>query len=601
MKIDSTFASMRAMIKKLNGLINIAQQQLSKKQFILLSAILVGLSAGIAAITMKSFVHLIFTLATYKPIVSLRYLYLVLPACGIFLTVWTIKKLLKGKLEKGLSPIHYAIAKKSSIVPREQMYAQVITSTLTVGLGGSAGLEAPIVITGAAFGSNYAKTFQLDYKDRTLLLACGVAAGIGAAFNAPIAGVLFALEVLLLDISISAFTPLIIAAATGALVSKIFLKQDILFNFLQSSPFNYYNVPFYVLLGLLTGLLSVYHQRMFLKLEHWLSSLKLGAYKKVLLSGAMLAALILFFPSLFGEGYASIKILASSNSNQIFENSILHDFTSNSWFILLFITITMLVKVFATAITLGSGGNGGNFAPSLFVGAYAGFVFSRFINLTHLTTLSESNFTLVGMAGILSGLYHAPLTALFLIAEITGGYNLLIPLMIVSSISYAISKHFEKFSLDAKKLASTGSIFTNDKDKNILTTISTSRIVETDFVKIFPMQTLGEFVKIISSSKRNIFPVVNEQDKLLGIIVLDNVKEVIFKNELYEKVLVKELMSMPPEVVAPYEPMENVMKKFDETGAWNLPVIDEGVYVGFISKSSIFSNYRNKLMDYRLD
>jgi len=336
-------------------------------------------------------------------------------------------------------------------------------------------------------------------------------------------------------------------------------------------------------------------------LEHWFSSLKLGAYKKVFLSGAMLAALILFFPSLFGEGYASIKILASSNSNQIFENSILHDFTSNSWFILLFITLTMLVKVFATAITLGSGGNGGNFAPSLFVGAYAGFVFSRFINLTHLTTLSESNFTLVGMAGILSGLYHAPLTALFLIAEITGGYNLLIPLMIVSSISYAISKYFEKFSMDAKKLASTGSIFTNDKDKNILTTISTSRIVETDFVKIFPMQTLGEFVKIISSSKRNIFPVVNEQDKLLGIIVLDNVKEVIFKNELYEKVLVKELMSMPPEVVAPYEPMENVMKKFDETGAWNLPVIDEGVYVGFISKSSIFSNYRNKLMDYSID
>lgn len=588
-------------IQQLNKLIILAQNKLSKKQFILFSAILVGLSAGLAAIILKSFVHLIFTLATYKPIVSLKYLYLMLPGLGIFLTVWAVKKLLKGKLEKGLPPIHFAIAKKSSIIPREQMYAQVLTSGLTVGLGGSAGLEAPIVITGAAFGSNYAKTYRLDYKERTLLLACGVAAGIGTAFNAPIAGVLFALEVLLLDISISAFTPLIIAAATGALISKVFLKDAILFSFPQSSLFNYLNVPFYVLFGILTGLLAVYHQRVFLKLEHWLASLNIGAYKKVFLAGAMLALLILFFPSLFGEGYSSIKILASTNTDKLFEHSILSDFTSNNWIVLLLITCTMFLKVFATSITLGSGGNGGNFAPSLFVGAYAGFVFSRLINLSNFTNLPESNFTLVGMAGILSGLYHAPLTALFLIAEITGGYNLLIPLMIVSSISYAISKYFEKFSMDAKKLASSGLMFTTDKDKNILTTISTSRLVETDFIKVFPTQTLGDFVKIISSSKRNIFPVVNHQNKLLGIIVLDNVREVIFKHDLYEKVLVKELMSMPPEIVAPYEPMESVMKKFDETGAWNLPVIDNGEYIGFISKSSIFSNYRNKLIDYSIE
>lgn len=588
-------------IQQFNKLIQAAQERLSKKQFILFSSILVGLSAGLAAIFLKSFVHLIFTLATYKPIVSLNYLYLILPGIGIFFTVWAIKKVLKGKLEKGLPPVHFAIAKKSSIIPREQMYAQVLTSGLTVGLGGSAGLEAPIVVTGAAFGSNYAKTYRLDYKDRTLLLACGVAAGIGAAFNAPIAGVLFALEVLLLDIGISAFTPLIIAAASGALISKIFLKEDILFSFPQSSGFNYFNVPFYVILGILTGLLAVYHQRVFLKTEHWLSQLKMGAYSKVFFAGALLALLILFFPGLFGEGYASIKILASTQTDKLFEHSILNNFTQSKWVILLLITLTMLLKVFATSITLGSGGNGGNFAPSLFVGAYAGFVFSRFINLTELTQLPESNFTLVGMAGILSGLYHAPLTALFLIAEITGGYNLLIPLMIVSSISYAISKHFEKFSMDAKKLASTGLMFTNDKDKNILTSISTSRLVETDFIKILPTLSLGEFVKVISGSKRNIFPVVNSQNKLLGIILLDNVREVIFKHELYDKVIVKELMSMPPEIVAPYEPMESVMKKFDETGAWNLPVINDGEYVGFISKSSIFANYRNKLIDYSIE
>jgi CIC family chloride channel protein len=486
-------------------------------------------------------------------------------------------------------------------MPREQMYAQLLTSSLTVGLGGSAGLEAPIVVTGAAWGSNFAKTYRLDYKDRTLLLACGVAAGIGAAFNAPIAGVLFALEVLLLDISISAFTPLIIAAATGALVSKIFLKDDILFSFPQSVAFNYFHVPFYALLGVITGLLAVYHQRVFLKLEHLFSHLKIGAYKKVFLAGTLLALLILFFPGLFGEGYASIKLLANNHTSEIFEHSILFHLSSNPWMLLALLLLTLLLKVFATAITLGSGGNGGNFAPSLFVGAHTGFVFAAFINLLFKLSLPVSNFTLVGMAGILSGIYHAPLTALFLIAEITGGYNLLIPLMIVSSISFAISRYFEKYGMDTKKLASSGLILTNDKDKNILNSITTSRLVETDFIKLFPTQTLGSFVKVISGSRRNIFPVVNDQNKLLGIIVLDNVREIIFKHELYEKVLVKELMSMPPEVIAPYESMDGVMKKFDETGAWNLPVIDQGTYIGFISKSSIFSNYRNKLIDYSIE
>jgi CIC family chloride channel protein len=589
------------LIIKINLLIVLAQERLSKKQFILLSAVLVGLSVGLAAVVLKSFVHLIFTLATYKPIVSLKYLYLILPVTGIFLTVWCVKKILKGKLEKGLPPVHYAIAKRSGIMPREQMYAQLLTSSLTVGLGGSAGLEAPIVVTGAAWGSNFAKTYRLDFKDRTLLLACGVAAGIGAAFNAPIAGVLFALEVLLLDISISAFTPLIIAAATGALVSKVFLNNDMLFSFPQSVQFNYLHVPFYVLLATITGLLAVYHQRVFLKLEQRISHLEIGAYRKVLFAGTLLALLILFFPGLFGEGYNSIKLLATNHTKEIFEHSILYDFTSNHWMLILLLLLTLLLKVVATAITLGSGGNGGNFAPSLFVGAHAGFVFAAFINLLFKINLPVSNFTLVGMAGILSGIYHAPLTALFLIAEITGGYNLLIPLMIVSSISFAISRYFEKFGMDTKKLAGSGVILTGDKDKNILNSISTSRIVETDFIKLFPTQTLGNFVKVISGSRRNIFPVVNDQNKLLGIIVLDNVREIIFKHELYDKVLVKELMSMPPEVIAPYESMDSVMKKFDETGAWNLPVIDEGTYIGFISKSSIFSNYRNKLIDQSIE
>lgn len=593
------------MIKKIlgyfNNLILLAQEKMSKKQFILLSSILVGLSAGFAAIVLKWFVHLIFTLATYKPMVSLKYLYLILPFIGIFLTVWLVKKVLKGKLEKGLPPIHFAIAKKASIIPREQMFAQVLTSSLTVGLGGSAGLEAPIVVTGAAYGSNYARTYKLDYKERTLLLACGVAAGIGTAFNAPIAGVLFALEVLLLDMGIAAFIPLIIAAASGALLSKIVLNDEILLSFPQQTEFNHYHVFFYALLGVFTGLMAVYHQRTYLKMDNYFEHVKYGAYKKVFIAGALLALLIFFFPPLFGEGYASIKFLAESKPELLMQNSVLSDYISNSWLLLLLIAAVMFLKVVAAAITIGSGGNGGNFAPSLFVGAYAGFVFSRFINLTKFTHLSESNFTLVGMAGVLSGLYHAPLTALFLIAEITGGYNLLIPLMIVASLSYAISKYFEHYSMDTKRLSASGLMFTSDKDKNILTSITTARLIETDFIKINPLQTLSEFVKVIASSKRNIFPVVNEKNKLLGVILLDNVREIIFKPELYEKVVVKELMTMPPEVIAPDEHMESVMKKFDETGAWNLPVIDKGEYLGFISKSTIFSNYRNKLIDNSID
>ena len=581
-------------IKRINSIIEWTQTKLNKKQFIIFSSILVGLSVGLAAIILKTFVHYIFIAATFKELGNFKYFFLVLPIIGIFLTVLVVKKLLHGKLDKGLSHIHYAIANKSSIVPKDQMYGQILTSSLTVGFGGSAGLEAPIVITGAAIGSNYSKTYHLNYKERTLLLACGIAAGIGATFNAPIAGVLFALEVLIIDISISAFTPLIISAATGALISKIILQDDILLSF-QSQSFNYNNVPFYILLGLLAGIISVYHSRAFTKIENIFSKSPNKIYLNAAIGGLAIAALLFVFPSLFGEGYQSIKSLALQQPENLLDNGVFQNYKSNGWFVLIFVGVLIFVKAIATALTLGSGGNGGNFAPSLFVGSYLGFFLSRCLNMLNLTNLPESNFTMVGMAGILSGLYHAPLTAIFLIAEITGGYTLMIPLMIVSSISYAISKYFEAFSMDTKILGQSGKIFTDDRDHNILTTIRTSNLIETDFQKISPNDTLGNLVEIISKSTRNIFPVTDTENKLLGIIILDNIRDIMFKNEMYDKVTAKELMTNPPTTISPTQTMETVMKKFDETGAWNLPVIDNGQYVGFISKSSVFTSYRTKL------
>jgi CIC family chloride channel protein len=583
-------------IIKIKSLVEWTQTKLNKKQFIIFSSILVGLSVGLAAIILKTFVHYIFVVATFKDLGNLKYLFLFLPIIGIFTTVLVVKRLLKGKLDKGLSHIHYAIAKKSSIVPKDQMYAQILTSSLTVGFGGSAGLEAPIVITGAAFGSNYSKTYHLNYKERTLLLACGIAAGIGATFNAPIAGVLFALEVLLIDISISAFTPIIISAATGALISKIILQDDILLSFNLQLPFNYNNVPFYILLGLLAGVISVYHSHAFTKIESIFSKSPNKIYLNVAIGGAALAALLFIFPSLFGEGYQSIKSLALEQPENLLNNGLFQNYKSNEWFVLIFVGVLIFVKAIATALTLGSGGNGGNFAPALFVGSYLGFFLSRCLNMLHLTNLPESNFTIVGMAGLLSGLYHAPLTAIFLIAEITGGYTLMIPLMIVSSISYAISKYFEPFSMDTKILGQSGKIFTDDRDHNILTTIKTSNLIETNFQKISPNETLGNLVEIISKTTRNIFPVIDSENKLLGIIILDNIRDIIFKNEMYNKVTAKELMTNPPTTISPLQTMESVMKKFDETGAWNLPVIDNGKYVGFISKSSVFTSYRTKLI-----
>ncbi|MFV8337046.1 chloride channel protein [Flavobacterium sp. RSP29] len=583
-------------LSKLETIIAFAQSMLTPKQFIFLSAVLVGISSAFAVIVLKTFAHWVFSFATYvSGILKLGFINSILPIIGILLTVFVVKRVLGGTIEKGTSQILYAVAKKASIIPKKQMYAQIVTSSLTVGLGGSAGLESPIVITGAAFGSNYAQKYKLSYKDRTLLIGCGVAAGIAAAFNAPIAGVLFAIEVLLVDVSIAAFTPIMIAAATGALVSVIALDEEILLSFKQQQSFDYHNIVFYVLLGLFTGFISVYYSRNFQKVEHFFAKLKLSTYKKALFGSSILAILIFIFPTLFGEGYESIKTLSENDPGKLLENTLFSSFRDNSWALLVFVGLTMMLKVFATGITLGSGGNGGNFAPSLFLGSYVGFFFSKFLNLTGLTKLPISNFTMVGMAGILSGLFHAPLTAIFLIAEITGGYNLMIPLMIVASISFAISKRFEKHSMDVKNLAQKGHAFTSNKDTNVLSTLDTKAIIQTDYLTVSPDENLEKLVDLISHSNQVIFAVVDNDRKMVGIVHFNTIREIIFNPYRVKYTLIKEVMIPPIEIISPEDSMETVMNKFEKAKVVFLPVIKEGNYYGFISKSLALEAYRTKL------
>ncbi len=587
---------MKKIIRFLENRINWVHNKLTPGQFLLFSSVLIGLTAGLGAVILKTSVHYLHLAITKDYHIQYQnILFMVFPAVGIFLTALFVQKHLKGKLGGGAANILNAIAKKSSFLPRDQMYSHIVTSAITVGFGGSAGLEAPMVTTGSAIGSNYGKTYNLSYRDRTLLLACGAAAGISAAFNSPITGVICAVEILLIDISINAFVPLIIAAVTGGLLSKIILDENLLLSFHLKQPFNYYNVPYYIILGLLAGMVSIYYSRTYLKIEGFLKPRKKNVYLKAILGGLGLSALILFFPSFFGEGYESIKSLSGAHPEQLFENSIISGLVDNKWTFILLIIIAMMLKVVAVALTIGSGGNGGNFAPSLFVGSYLGFAFASVINLLKITDVPITNFTIVAMAGIISGIFHAPLTGIFLIAEITGGYELMIPLMIVSAISFMIAKYFEPYSMDTKKLAKKGHIFTSDKDKNILATLSTMKVIETEFQVVAQDATLGQLVEVVAKSKRNIFPVVAD-GMLVGIILLDNIREIMFKSEMYDTILVKQLMRKPPATISVDEDMQSVMKKFDETDAWNLPVLDEGKYVGFVSKSNIFTKYRETLV-----
>ena len=569
---------------------------ISTKNFVLMLSGLVGLVAGIAAVVLKSSVHELYLLLARVDIKGFDYLYLLYPFVGILISALLMKYVFKEKSGHGITNILFNISKRSSIIKRAKMYSAMVTSAITVAFGGSVGLESPIVVTGSAIGSNIGRVMHLSFKKRTLLIGCGAAGGISAIFDSPIAGVVFSIEVILADITIAAFIPLLIASACGALVSLVLLGDEILFSFKLTDPFVATDVPFYIVLGIVCGLVSVYFVRVNYLLEDGLK--KIGTdMGKAVWGGLVLCLIILIFPPIYGEGYGFIKMLLSGKAYGILENNLIFGDMDSYGFLLLFILGIMLVKPLASVLTIGAGGSGGMFGPSLFLGGMTGYFVAETMSLLPIEYhLSAQNFTLVGMCGIMSGILGAPLTAIFLIAEVTSGYTLFVPLMLVSAISYSTFSYFEKYSLYNKQLIEKGDFIPHDKDRQVLSLIDLFKIIETDLLTIHPEAKLEDLVKLVRASKRNIFPVVDENRKLVGVVTLDEIREIMFDAAARKTMVVKSLMNDPPAEVSTTENMQSVMNKFEKTGAWNLPVIDQDKYVGFISKSRIFNAYRKKLI-----
>jgi len=572
------------------------KNKLSDRNFLTVSAGLVGLTSGFAAIVLKYGVHQIGHLVATSQASGEFYIFAIFPLLGIALTVFFVRYFLNGQLKRGSAEIVYSILKKSSLLPMKDTFSHLVTSALTVGFGGSLGLESPMVSTGSAIGSNYGRVHQLTYRDRTVLLGCGAAAGIAAAFNSPIAGVLFAVEVLITDATAAAFIPLIISAACGALVSKIILAEGVTLAFALKTPFNYHNVPFYAILGILCGLTSLCYAKVFHGIEVQFEKIS-NKWLKVIIGGLLLFGLIILFPPLFGEGYEGVRMLESKNSAQLAEGSIINHLINSELALLLFVGLLILFKMIAAAITIGSGGNGGSFAPSLVVGSYLGFLFARSLNYLGWTQLPVSNMTLVAMAGILSGVFYAPLTAIFLIAEITGGYNLIIPLMIVSALSLSVAHLFQPMSLEGRKLTRLLNSTIETRDKLLLSRLNLAELIEKNFSVVSPDSTLADLVKTIAESHRNIFPVVDQGLRLIGVVHMDKVRRIMFESDKYETTHIRDLMDKPSGIVELNENLHEVFAKFDSTGQWNLPVVENGIYLGFLSKSSVLTRYRKELTE----
>lgn len=577
-----------------NKLFHYTRLRLTRVQYVMVIAVLVGLMSGLTAVLLKTMVHYLQRIIE-EATVS-RFFYLLFPVFGILICVIIVQKFFQGRIERGIAMVLRHIAGQSSYIPRKHTYQHVVTSAVTVGLGGSVGLEAPIVATGSAIGSNVARWSELNYQERTLLIACGAAAGISAAFNAPIAGVIFATEVLLVDTVVSYFIPLIISSVVGVLCSKMILQEGLLFNFVYMQQFNYHNVPFYILLGVLAGFCSLYYARAFKWSETTLEHRPWNVYVKAVVGGLMLVLLYLVLPPLFGEGYESVKKVANDSLKPTADIANIFGGLGAEWGMILFSALIVLFKPIAAGITIGGGGNGGNFAPSLFTGSFLGFFFSRLLNNTGWVNIPVGNFSLVGMAGVLSGVMYCPLTAVFLIAELANGYELFIPLMIVSSISFFIVKSYERYSMDTKALALSGRIFTHQKEKNILTTISLKDILAAEHQSICIDKKLRDVVEMVKGSDDNVFGVHDQKGRFAGIIELNDVRQKLFQTEQYDKVSVKALMKKPPETLRQEENMTSVMEKFDTTRSWYLPVLDkEQQLVGFVSKSVLFAKYREAL------
>lgn len=572
---------------------------IKQRHFVLLLSVIVGFFASVAANILKSTIHFIQQLLTDSfSRFEVNYWYLVFPVIGILLASLFVRYIVKDDISHGVTRILYAISQRKSILKLHNVWSSLVGSSITIGFGGSVGAEAPIVLTGSAIGSNLGKFFKMDQKTLMLLVGCGAAGAIGGIFKAPIAGLMFTLEVLMLDMTLASVVPIIISSVTATTFTYIFSGSAFMFHFDSYQPFDVERIPQFIILGIVCGLVSLYFTRGMNKVEGVFRKIK-KPFWKLVIGGVVLSLLIFFFPPLYGEGYDTIEALINGNAASVLDRSFFLQFGDSPWVLITYLSLIVVFKIFAAAATNGAGGVGGIFAPSLFLGSLTGFIVATVVIMLGFEASLE-NFSLAGMSGLMAGVMHAPLTGIFLIAELTGSYNLFMMLMIVSTVSYLTIIVFEKHSLYAMRLAQKGELITHNKDKAVLTLMKTENVIETDLQVLKPEMTLGELVKIISKSNRNIFPVVEEQTgMLLGIVLLDEVRNIMFRPELYNRFTVKQLMISPPATINQQLPMEKVMQIFEDTGAWNLPVVDQQKrYIGYVSKSKIFSSYRHVLVHF---
>ncbi len=571
---------------------------MSQKNFIMILSVIIGVLAGFGAVLIKNGVHLIRDLLTSNIVTDYQnYLFFILPSIGILIAVIYTRFIVRRHVGHGIPSVLFAISRTHGVIKRHNIFSSIITSVFTVGFGGSVGLEGPAVATGASIGSNIGQMFRLNYKQITLLLGLASAAAMSAIFKAPIAAVVFAIEVIMIDLTMASLIPLLIASVTGVLTSYFFLGQAVMYPFDIKTGFVLEDIPYYILLGLLAGLVSVYFTKMYIFTESTFAKVKKW-YLKWLAGGVILGILIFLFPSLYGEGYDAVNSCLDGDYSPLFNNSLFFSFHDEIIMVFVLFLMILFFKAIATSVTFGAGGIGGIFAPTLFMGAYTGLFFTTFLKYFGVGHLNASNFAMVGMAGLIAGVLHAPLTAVFLIAEITSGYQLFVPLMVTATISYATIKIFVKNSVYTHQLAKRGELITHHKDKAILSMMKVDKLIEKNFKTVKPNDMLRDLVKVIADSKRNIYPVIDEQEHFYGIIILDDIRNIMFKPELYDTTSVSSLMFMPSTSVDPEESMEEVAKKFQQTRNYNLPVLKDGKYLGFISRANVFSQYRKLLKDF---
>jgi chloride channel protein, CIC family len=585
----------------INRLVSWRIEHISERNFIYIISLLVGIVSGIAALVLKNLIHLVeVQLTGWFDANTFSYLYLAYPILGITLTWLFLRYIVKDDIGHGVSKILFSISRKSGRLKQHNTWTSMVASSMTIGLGGSVGAEAPIVLTGASIGSNLARIFKLNYKYVILMIGCGAAGAIAGIFKAPIAGIIFTIEVLMLDMTMAYLIPLLISSITAASLSYIFMGSAMVMKFELVNVFSVSNIGFYILLGIFAGFVSLYFTRSIMWQESQFR--KIGnPLIRLLIGGTILSFLVFMLPPLWGEGYTSIIRIFSGNGADLLNNSVFYEWKDNSYLLILVLMMILALKVVATAATTGGGGIGGIFAPTLFMGAVSGFMLARGLNTVFQLDLPEENFALAGMAGLMAGVMHAPLTAIFLTAEITGGYGLFLPLIITSTVSYLTIMRFEPHSIYTKRLALKGDLITHHKDKAALRLMQTRNLIETDFESLSPDATLRDLAGAVSRSHRNLFPVVDEEGMMKGMVKLSEVRSLIFETDLYDKVKIKDLMYMPKHFVSPRNSMEEVAEKFETSGRFNLAVIDNGKYVGFLSRAKVFSEYRDNIRHFSSD